>query len=238
MPRLIGNLYTVAGTGLTHPWDATAYLVAGDEPVLIDCGSTLGYASLKRNLQALGYEPKDIRKVIATHGHWDHVSAMALLRQESDAEFWIHEWDREQVETGDGERTASFLYNHPFPSIQVDGVLRDGDRFQCGGFEFLVIHTPGHSPGSISLYAVTDELKFLIVGDTLYGGYHERIRSNLAYWKDSLQKLSTLDVDALSWGHGQPVFLFDANTRVREAIQQLGVYFNPWFKPFHLQFQH
>src|SRR5437764_648180 len=127
MIRLLGELWVAAGMDLTHPWDASAYLVKGDEPTLIDCGSTLGYPALKRSLETFGYRPSDITRVIATHGHWDHISAMARLREESDAKFYVHEADRVPVETGDTDRTAAFLYDQPFPPIQVDGLLRDGD---------------------------------------------------------------------------------------------------------------
>src|SRR5256885_1493301 len=62
MIRLLGELWVAAGMDLTHPWDASAYLVKGDEPTLIDCGSTLGYPALKRSLETFGYRPSDITR--------------------------------------------------------------------------------------------------------------------------------------------------------------------------------
>lgn len=234
--RLIGPLYAVAGCGLTHDWDANAYLVAGDEPVLIDCGSTVGYAKLKENLKRIGYAPRDIRKVIATHGHWDHVSAMALLRQESDARFYIHEADRGQVETGDGDLTAAFLYDQAFPPFPVDGLLYDGDTLELGGHAFRVVHTPGHSPGSVSLCARICDVGVLIAADTVWGGFHLRVGSDIVHWGQSLDKLLELDFDVFTWGHGQASLIGDGKARVQEARRQLGVYFNPWFKPFYAKF--
>ncbi|WP_067618975.1 MBL fold metallo-hydrolase [Alicyclobacillus acidiphilus] len=236
MGRLIENLYAVAGSGLTHEWDASAYLVAGDEPVLIDCGSTVGYTKLKANLQQIGYAPKDIRKVIATHGHWDHVSGMALLREESDAEFLIHEADRRQVESGDTDKTAAFLYNEPFPKIAVDGLIQDGETLRLGDYDFEVIHTPGHSLGSVSLYTRIHDLGILIVGDTVWGGFHPRIGSDIDKWEQSLDRLLELDFDVFTWGHGQPCLIPEAKVRIQEARRQLGVYFHPWFKPFYRKF--
>jgi glyoxylase-like metal-dependent hydrolase (beta-lactamase superfamily II) len=130
MVKLIGRLYAVAGAKLTHPWDASAYLIDGDEPILIDCGSVKGYDALVRNLNALGLKPRDIKKVIATHGHWDHVSAMARLKEESGAQLFIHEADREQVETGDWDLTAAFLYHEAFPAVRADGVLEEAARWK------------------------------------------------------------------------------------------------------------
>jgi hydroxyacylglutathione hydrolase len=113
MIRLIGRLNLVSGGEISHPWDANAYLITGDEPVLIDCGGSEGYPSLKSNLRRLGYEPGDVRKVVATHGHWDHLSATARIREESDALLLVHAADKEQVETGDPDLTVSFLYDRP-----------------------------------------------------------------------------------------------------------------------------
>lgn len=238
MVKLIGQLYTVSNHKLTHPWDANAYLIAGDEPTLIDCGSTEGYEVLKKNLKRLGYAPKDIRKVIATHGHWDHLSAMARLREESDAQLLLHEAEREQVETGDGERTAAFLYNQPFPPVKVDAFLYDGDVLEIGEYRLHVYHTPGHSPGSVSFWTEINGLKLIIAGDTLWGGCHPRVRSNLDHWAASLDRLLQLEFDVVTVGHCPPTLIFDAKTKVQEARQQLGVYFDPWFKPFHIKFQY
>ncbi len=238
MVKLIGKLYAIAGDKLTHPWDANAYLVAGAEPTLIDCGSSAGYAALKHNLQRLGYEPKHIRRVIATHGHWDHLSGMAQLRAESDAELWLHEAEREQVETGDPDRTASFLYDQPFPAVDVDHFLSDGDELELGAYHVHVIHTPGHSPGSVSLWMEINGLKLIIAGDTLWGGFHPRIGSDLDCWFMSLDRLLKLDFDVVTIGHCPPTLIFDAKTKVMEARKQLGVYFDPWFKPFHIRFMY
>src|SRR5436305_8305464 len=171
MVRLIGKLWVLSGDKLTHPWDASSYLITGDEPTLIDCGSSEGYAALRRDLLSFGYQPKDIRRVIATHGHWDHLSGMAQLRAESDAELWLHGAEREQVETGDPDRTASFLYDRPFPPVKVDRLLNDGDIVQLGAYQLHVYHTPGHSPGSTSFWVEINDLKLLIAGDTFWAGF-------------------------------------------------------------------
>jgi glyoxylase-like metal-dependent hydrolase (beta-lactamase superfamily II) len=236
--RLIDNLYVISGDKLTHPWDASAYLLAGDEPTLIDCGSSEGYPALKRNLRQLGYKPGDIRRVIATHGHWDHVSAMNLLREESDAELFLHQAECQQVETGDWDGTAAFLYGSAFPPVKVNRFLKDGDVLTIGEHRLHVYHTPGHSPGSVSLWMEMNGFKILIAGDTLWGGFHPRIRSNIDDWTASLDRLLELEFDVMTTGHCPPTLIFDAKTKVREARQQLGVLFDPWFKPFNVKFMY
>ncbi len=236
--RLLRDLWLVSGARLTHPWDASAYLIEGDEPVLIDCGGALGYTALKQSLRSVGYEPGDIRRVLATHGHWDHLSAMALLREESDAELWIHEADHKQVETGDDDLTTAFLYGVPFPQSKVDGLLHDGDVLEAGSIRMEVLHTPGHTRGSVCFLLESSGMNVLVAGDTLFGAYHERIGSNLDSWHRSLDRLCELDVDALTVGHCPPLLLPDGKRRIEEARQQFGVYFNPWFKPFHTEFRY
>ncbi|MDQ3327181.1 MAG: MBL fold metallo-hydrolase, partial [Chloroflexota bacterium] len=227
MVRLLGNFWVTSGNRLTHLWDASAYLITGDEPTLIDCGSTEGYSTLKRDLKSFGYEPKDIKKVIGTHGHWDHVSAVANLQAESNAQLFIHSADRQQVETGDPALTASYLYNKPFPPARVDGLLAHGDVLDVNGYAFEVYHTPGHSPGSVSLRTEFHGLKLLIAADTIWGGYHPRIRSSLEDWEQSLDRLLELEFDVMTTGHCPPALIFDAKRHVYEARQQLGVYWNP-----------
>ncbi|GAC1365352.1 MAG: hypothetical protein NVS4B8_02810 [Herpetosiphon sp.] len=238
MVRLIGNLWALSGKLLTHAWDANSYLIDGDEPTLIDCGSTEGYGALRGSLLAFGYAPGDIRRVFATHGHWDHVSAMAQLRQESDAHLLLHAAERPFVESGDFDRTGSFLYDRPFPPVKVDQALCDGDRFDINGYAVDVIHTPGHSPGSVSFLVTTPDLRVLITGDTMWGGFSPRLGSDIDKWCASLDRLLLLQFDALAIGHSSPMLIFDAMKQVREARNQLGVLYNPWFKPYHTVFRY
>lgn len=237
--KLADNFYAVSGDKLTHPWDASAYvLTGGDGPVLIDCGGSEGYSALRRNLGMLGIAPGDIKRVLATHGHWDHVSGFAALREESEAQLFIHAADRLQVEQGDPERTAAFLYDKPFPPARVDGELQDGELTRAGGFELTVLHTPGHSPGSVSFLLNTNAGRVLIAGDTLWGGYHPRVGSDIEAWGRSLDKLLAQDFDLMTFGHLPPTLVYDAMTKVAEARKQLGQYFNPWFKPMYETFMY
>ncbi|MDD9267364.1 MBL fold metallo-hydrolase [Paenibacillus sp. GCM10023248] len=236
--KLLEHFYAVSGDKITHPWDASAYLITGDEPVLIDCGGADGYPALKRNLAELGLQPRQITKVIATHGHWDHVSGFAPLAEESDAELWIHENDREQVEQGDYDRTGAFLYGKPFPPVKVHRTLVHGETLAAGGFRLEVIHTPGHSPGSVCFLLTGGAHKVLVAGDTLWGGYHDRVRSDLEAWQASLDLLLTHDFELMTFGHLPPTLVYDAKKKVAEARKQLGVYFTPWFKPMYETFQY
>lgn len=229
MRRLVGELWVTSGPELTYVHDASAYLLKGDEPTLIDCGSSDGYAALRSSLRGFGYGPRDIVRVLATHGHWDHVAGMALLRQESDAEFWVHQGDRQAVETGDWNATAAFLYNRPFPAALVDRPLVDGEIITINGVAVHVIHTPGHTPGSVCFWMEIEGTKLLIGGDTLWGGYSRRFGSNMTAWRKSLDRLLQLDFEVASIGHLPPILMTDAKTKVARSRATMGALFNPWF---------
>lgn len=230
MRRLLSEIWVTSGSELTHRYDANAYLIKGDQPTLIDCGSKDGYPALKAALHEFGYEPGDIKHVVATHGHWDHLSGMALLREESDAKLYMHEGDRPAVEQGDFNLTASFLYNRSFPPVEVDHLLRDGDTLYFNGVEMTVLHTPGHTPGSICLLTELEGTRLLIAGDTLWGGYHPKIRSDIDEWQRSLDRLLTLNFEVATIGHAPPNLIMNAKEKVAQSRELFGALFDPWFR--------
>jgi glyoxylase-like metal-dependent hydrolase (beta-lactamase superfamily II) len=237
--RLSASLWQVAGEGITHPWDANAYLLHADEPTLIDCGSTAGYPALRRALDAAGTGPGKIRRVLGTHGHWDHVSGVAGLRQDSDVELCLHAGERAAVESGDPVRTtASLLYGQPAPRLRVDSELYDGQRLLLGAAAIDVVHTPGHTPGSVCFVVSVDSYRLLVAGDTLWGGFHPDIGSDVSAWHRSLDRLLEMELDYLTFGHGTHRLLPDAHERLREARVRLGTFYDPWGRPPYLSFSY
>ena len=146
-------------------------------------------------LESMTDETGDVKFIIATHFHWDHVEAAAELVENLNAEFYLGEKDRELFK----KSTDS--------SLLPDRFLKEGDIIEVGGSELEVWETPGHSPGSISL--IEKEERKLIVGDLLFSTGFGRTdlpggsRSDL---EDSLARIVNLSGD---WevfpGHG-PVF--------------------------------
>lgn len=234
---LMPGLWGIAGANLTHAWDGNAYLLAdGRDALLIDCGSVFGYEAMKANLKAIGYAPNAVQSVIATHCHWDHCSGFSKLTQESHARFHIHSADADAVKTGDYDLTATFLYGKDlaFPSFVPQVVLNGGERLQVGGIDIQVVSTPGHTPGSVCVIATINGKRILFAGDTLWGGCHHRIKSDLIAWRKSLDLLLSQKYDYLTWGHYEPLLFSRANERLEEACAQFDVYQNPWFRPFYM----
>jgi hydroxyacylglutathione hydrolase len=220
--HLCGDLYQVAGGDMTHPYDAGAYMLLGPRPVLFDCGSVEGHRALVANLRRLGVAPGDIAAVYATHGHYDHVSGLAPLRELAPIPLHLHPAEHEAVRSGDDVMTtARPLYDREFPPLEAE----DFD----GGVR--VIHTPGHSPGSVCFLLETGGRRVLLAGDTLWGGFHPAFGSDIDAWRRSLDRLLLEDFDVMSFGHVVSHLVLDAHAKVADARERLGVLFDPWFVP-------
>jgi glyoxylase-like metal-dependent hydrolase (beta-lactamase superfamily II) len=234
--ELCPGLWQVAGEGISHDWDAAAYLVGGERPVLIDCGSPLGASVVAANVSALLTD--DLASVLLTHGHWDHSGGAAALGGVHGAPVLLHDGDAAAVRAGDPVRTtAALLYDQPFPPFAPDGGVADGDRFETGIATVEAHHTPGHTPGSVCYVVALAGHRVLIAGDTLWGGFHPAIGSDADAWRRSLARLATLDYGLLTFGHGPTRLLGDARERVAEAGERFGHFFDPWHRPSFKQFR-
>ncbi len=141
-----------------------------------------------------------VKYIICTHAHFDHVGAIPELKRKTGAPVAVH---GAEIELYGAVRDQAAMWGYELEDLPPpDLILKDGDELKAGPLTFLVIHTPGHSPGGICLYGQG----VVITGDTLfagsigrtdfYGGSMERLLA-------SLKKLASLPEDTrVIPGHG------------------------------------
>lgn len=115
-------------------------------------------------LLALAKDKLTLKAIINTHGHFDHVSANKALKKASGADLMIHPEDAPML--AQLAKGAAMWGMRSEDSPEPDRLLQDGDTVTVGQIQFKVLHTPGHTPGGISLHAD----KAVFVGDTLFAG--------------------------------------------------------------------
>ncbi|MDF1614555.1 MBL fold metallo-hydrolase [Desulfurivibrio dismutans] len=158
----------------------------GDEQLILD-------HCRQNNLQ--------LKMLVCTHGHPDHVAANAVLKEATGAEIVMHQEDAAFFGQPEVEQYFSMLGLPPSPP--PDRLVKDGDTIELGSIKLVVIHTPGHTPGGICLYSAPH----LFSGDTLFVGAVGRTDfpgGDTATLIDSIrQRLLVLPPDTVVWpGHG------------------------------------
>jgi glyoxylase-like metal-dependent hydrolase (beta-lactamase superfamily II) len=152
-----------------------AFLIDGDDGfTLVDVGWANAPSALLDAVAALGRKPADIRRVVLTHSHPDHVQGAAALRDRTGARILIHEADRPWLEAGrvptEGRsgtvgRLVDRLPKLHWTPVTADGTVADGDLVE-GSNGLRVIHTPGHSPGHIVL--LHEPSRTVLTGDAVF----------------------------------------------------------------------
>jgi len=170
------------------------------EAVIIDPGDDADY--LIRVISDLETKPV---KIITTHGHYDHLLAVAELKLAYQIPFLIHQEDQFLLSRAAASASRfSGLKASLVPKI--DRYLKEGDCLRIGNCRLEIIHTPGHTPGSISLYS--NELGAVFVGDLIFAGGGVG-RTDFAYsnqrdLEKSIQKLFKLPKKTIVYsGHGE-----------------------------------
>ena len=215
--KIFDGIYLIGGPNVTHSDDATVFVIDfSGELVMIDAGAGRSSDKLARNIESAGFKPEGVSHVILTHCHIDHIGSAPWFRERFGCKLVAHELDARAVEEGDPVLTAAHWYETEFPPTALDIRLKgDHEILTFGGEGLHCLHTPGHTPGSISVYLDRGG-KRILFGQDIHGPFMPSFRSDIGQWRKSMQKLLALDADILCEGH---FGIFTSKERVRKYIE-------------------
>ncbi len=227
--RLSDRFYAYFWQGYGN--NCNSYIYRGEKMMMIDPGHILNESGercfdiLTGSISGDGIKLEEIEVILCTHGHPDHVEAAGLIRERSGARLAVHREDAFFLESLEQRLTAAGPSKRP--RVAPDFYLQEGD-LRLGSPEeaadtIRVLHTPGHSPGSICFYF--PEEKVLITGDTVFdssigrsdlpGGDFEALGRSIA----SLARLD--EVELLLPGHMGPVRGAESIRRNFDLVQRM-----------------
>jgi hydroxyacylglutathione hydrolase len=202
-----------------------AYLLrAGEGFILIDTGMPMHWRKLEAELLRSGALPGKLHLAILTHGDIDHIGGCAKLQKQYHVRIAIHPGDREQVESGKplvresglpmggvlrvlGGFASRFQKQSAFPAAETftpDILLSDGQTLAAYGLDSTILHTPGHTQGSIILLTGDGAL---FAGDTLsnmFGSHATPYIQDRRELNESIEKIKRLEAITVYPGHGKP----------------------------------
>lgn len=216
----------------TAPRDLVSSVAFVDEDgqvTLVDAGTKRAPRRLLAGLEHIGVAPSDVTRIIATHAHPDHVGGLAAMRGRTGARVAVHERDAAYVREGKGpvlDRTTVggrlLRHNSSTTPTPVEEELTDGQLLDVAG-GVRVLHTPGHTPGHVSL--LHEPSRVLVTGDSIWN-----MRGHMTWSvpmfctdaemaKETAHVLGELDYDVAAFTHG-PEIRVGAREAVRDFLRR------------------
>lgn len=222
----------VYGLGGLHP--SAAYAIdTGDGLILIDTGSDEKAVRLKECLTEVGLKVEDIKYVLLTHAHYDHVFGSNRVRETSNATVCVGAGDVDVLRNADEFALFSLFPRVEFSGtpIVVDRVLNDGDTIELGDTIVSVIACAGHTPGSLCYLAEKNEKRILFSGDVIasvrFGPATYPISISPKYRGDAISYLDTIN-DLLAMD--VPDILLPGHPRQQTRAQSIAMSSEQWFE--------
>src|SRR6201993_5290726 len=212
--------FVIKGVHIVPMGASNAYLIEGDDGLtLIDAGFPGKAAAVLATIRGLGHSLAQLKHLIFTHGHPDHIGSAAAIVRETGASTYMHPLDIPMAESGGPFRPMRAapgllrqvlcrLFYHPderLEPVAIDQRLTAGEILPiAGGIE--VIHTPGHCAGQVALLWRPGRMLFAgDAGANLMGLGDPLGFESLKEGRASQRKLASLAFDAAGFGHGKPI---------------------------------
>jgi len=198
----------------------SAFIIRDEGTVLVDSGYPGSEDTILEKLHDIGGSPEDVRLIVLTHGHADHAGSAAALREKTGAKVAVHRLDAEKVRegqqgklhpTGFTGRILGFFFGmkkaSSYPAFEPDILIDESLELEEYGIRGRVIHTPGHSPGCVSVLLNSGDA---IAGDLIFPSIPSG-KPTLPFWGDdpaeaqrSIKKLIEIAPGKIYIAHGKP----------------------------------
>ncbi|NVM46922.1 MAG: MBL fold metallo-hydrolase [Candidatus Lokiarchaeota archaeon] len=217
MMEIVENVYVVKPYNPNEP-GCCVYMVdtkSDDGLVLIDVGL---YIDPIHVIEKEGFDLKDIKHCLITHGHIDHFGACHELKKyNADIKFYAHEKDADKIEQKMPiSYLNQFFANYDYEPVKLARKFKvDNEILKLGQLDFKCFHIPGHTSGSVAYFLETGNTRLLFAGD-LPGTAININDGNLDDYLKSMQKLTAVDIDILCEGHE---YLIKPAERVKKFIK-------------------
>ena len=150
--RIAGNLYYV-GT-----YDLASYLITSTEGhILVNTGLASSATQIKNNIEQLGFKFSDLKILLTTQAHYDHMGAMSVIKEQTGAKFYVTAGDSATAATGGATDYELGKYGATYQPIKPDRILHDKETIRLGDAKLVVLNHPGHTKGSCSFMLETKD---------------------------------------------------------------------------------
>ncbi len=201
--KIWDKVYQIGSADRSQANDCCIYFIdaGNDATVMIDSGTGQGFDTLVKNIGIIGFSPKNVKALILTHCHIDHIGSANRFKTQFNCEIIAHEKDADAIEGRNIEPTVASWYGVKYSPVSIDRLLsKDVETLTFGDVSFVCLHTPGHTPGSISVYCDING-KRVLFGQDIHGPFDASFGSSMDDWRRSMLKLRDLKADILCEGH-------------------------------------
>ena len=230
LEEIVSGVYGI-GMGYVNAF----FIVGEDGLTLVDSGLAKKKDTILGAVAGAGRQPPDLKHILITHHHIDHIGSLAALKEATGAKCYVHPADSPIVrgdEPQPGPNPGSLLgklagpllsrMSPPAPPADVDVEVADGEELPLAG-GIKAVHTPGHTPGHLSFLLPSKNVLF--VGDAAanmlrLGLPIGMFTADREQAKESIGKLAALEFDVACFGHGR-VLKGEANLRFRRLAEKL-----------------